>query len=61
MHNVQLRRGLDPRPTRTEGKAPAKMSIQCLCGTVVIGATKQGLTEAYRLHRSLRHQKEAIK
>lgn len=59
MNNQQLRRGLTPRRKRAEEKATAKMSIQCQCGTVVSGATKQGLTEAYKLHRSLRHQKEA--
>ncbi len=59
MTNVQLRRGLVPRPTRDGGRAPAKMSIHCLCGTAVTGATKQGLAEAYNLHRQLRHTKEA--
>ncbi len=59
MTNVQLRRGLDPRPPRAVERAPAKLSIQCLCGTAVTGATKQGLAEAYKLHRQLRHSEGA--
>lgn len=59
MNNQQLRRGLYPRRQRVEEKAPAKLSIHCSCGTVVSGATKAGLGEAYKLHRSLHHKKEA--
>ena len=56
IHNVQLRRGLEPRPTRNEEKAPAKMSIQCGCGHVVTGATKAGLDTAYQAHRAVAHE-----
>ncbi len=59
MSNVQLRRGLDPRQPRATERAPAKLSIQCPCGTAVTGATKQGLVEAYSLHRQLRHSEVA--
>lgn len=56
MNNYQLRNGLNPRRLRGEAQAPAKMSIHCPCGTAVTGATKQGLAEAYSLHRSLQHK-----
>lgn len=60
MQNVQLRRGLDPRQSRTEQRAAAKLSIHCPCGTAVTGATKAGLGEAYYLHRITFHpQREA--